>query len=181
MSALRSFLGGRYAEWLTRPGVGCTIAALAVAAFGASIYSGLHADVGMPDNYFFTDDADLAKWNDANDRLFGGGLAPAAVITDTDYSAAAHVTATASLVARLTARADVVVVDCWLLAYQGWQAQVTQQATAAGLTVTETMTSLPAFLDVAPAYKQDLTDLTGATSQYRPRPRRSRRCRGRGW
>ena len=164
ISALRSFLGGAYSDWLSRPGVSLTIVLLAVAVLAISIYSATLADVGMPENYFLVDGAELAQWNDAHDRLFGGGLAPVSVIVDTDYALPSHVAATEVLVTRLRARQDVVVVDSWLLAYVQWQSQVMSQMTAAGLPVTDDTTSLAAFLEAAAVYRQDLTGHNGAAA-----------------
>ena len=161
---LRTFLGGRYADWLTRPVVSFTVVFMAVFVLAMSIYCATMADVGMPDNYFLLDDAALAKWNNANDRLFGGGVAPVSVLADTDYTSQSHASAVENVMLKLAARKDVVVADCWLVAYQQWRDQVTMQMVSTGVEVTDEMTSLGEFLTGFPAYQQYLVDRSASGS-----------------
>eukprot|EP01043_Picozoa_sp_COSAG02_P024173 COSAG02_NODE_1313_length_13317_cov_77.434483_2_plen_878_part_00 len=160
LGGLRKFFGGRYAHWLSRPVVSLTVVLSAICVLAISLYCATLADVGMPDNYFLLDDADLAKWNDANDRLFGGGLAPVSVLADIDYRLQSHVSATEGVVSKLVARQDVVIADSWLAAYQQWR----NQLASAGVPATDELTSLGEFLEVFPDYRQDVMDQSTAVS-----------------
>ena len=158
-SVLRRCMGGSFADCLARQSVSALVLAVALAAFGTSVYTAQQlAQIGMPDNYFFPDDSSLADWNEGNDRLFGGGMATCSLIpaTGVDYSDPASMLALQGLLTRLSNRGDVIVVDGWWGSWTMWQAQVLQQAAAAGAVANASHTSLGAFLQTVPAYQADV-------------------------